>query len=521
MSVDPSPLADSEPAWIRFPLDRLGLVAGPAAMLAWLAWGPAESLSPEAFRLCGVLLLTLIWWLTEPIPIPTTGILAVVLSVIVGAVPDTDAGRFEQARVALEQFGNPTVFFLLGGMFIGRAMTRHGLDRRIALSIVTTRWAARSPSTLLAAIGLSVMLVSMWISNTAATAMIYPVTMGIISVLATGMGAGGENFATSRYASALLLMTAYASSVGGIATPIGTTTNVVAMGFFRQDEYFGRSVDFGRWTVVGLPMTAVLGAALFVWLRLLAPAAHLNLDRLRDYLRGEHAQLGRWTLGQCNTLAVFLTAVALWVAPSVLLMLGYEQASDWLRAHFPEEIVALMAPVLLFLLPVDWRQRRFTLLPEDWSLIDWGTLLLFGSGLCLGSLMFKTGLVQHLGQSIFDVMGTDNIWLITAAAIAGGILLSDFTSNAATAAALIPVVMAICRQADLDPIPPLMGVTFGASFGSVLPASTPPNAIVYGSGLLPARRMVGAGLGFDLAAGIVIWTVLRAAYALGWSPLAQ
>ena len=147
-------------------------------------------------------------------------------------------------------------------------MTRHGLDRRIALSIVTKRWAARSPGTLLLAVGLSVMLVSMWISNTAATAMIYPVTIGIISVLTSGLGPQAAAFARSPYASTLLLMTAYGSSVGGIATPIGTTTNVVAMGFFRRPEYFGRAIDFGRWILVGVPMMAALAVVLFAWLKL-------------------------------------------------------------------------------------------------------------------------------------------------------------------------------------------------------------------------------------------------------------
>ncbi len=509
---------EGEPWWLRLPWDRLGLVLGPAAMLAWMAWGPRHDVTPEAHRLVGVLLLTIIWWLTEPIPIPATGLLGVALSVMVGAIP-RDVGGKPPAVIALEPFGNPTLFFLLGGMFIGRAMSRHGLDRRIALSILTAPGAARTPNTLLAAVGLSVMLISMWISNTAATAMICPVTLGIIGVLAAGMEGGEDGFARSPYASALLLMTAYASSVGGIATPIGTTTNVVAMGYFRQTDYFGRPVDFARWSVVGVPMMLALGLALFAWLRFLAPRDKLDLSAVRAHLARERAKLGSWSVGEWNTLAVFVAVVALWIAPSVLVLAGMEEESRWFNAHFPEEIVALIAPVLLFLLPIDWRQRRFSLEIDDFARIDWGTLMLFGSGLSLGSLMVRTGLVRVLGQSAFDWLGTDDIWLITAMAIVGGILLSEFTSNAAAATALIPVVMAICQEAGVDKVPPLMGVTFAASFGSALPVSTPPNAIVYGSGLLPARRMMLAGVGFDVACGVVIWIVLRAAYTLGWTPI--
>ncbi|MEX2113985.1 MAG: DASS family sodium-coupled anion symporter [Pirellulales bacterium] len=508
-----------DPGWLHFPWDRWGLVLGPAVLVAWLAWGPREGLTPEAQRLAGVLLLTIIWWITEPIPIAATGLCAIILTVILGAVP-VEGGKFDQARVAFAQFGNPVLFFLLGGMFIGRAMTRHGLDRRLALSILSTRWATHSSNTLLAAVGLTTMVLSMWISNTAATAMIYPVALGMIAVLAAGMGDGAAAFPRSRYATALLLMIAYASSAGGVATPIGTTTNVVAMGYFRTDEYFGRPIDFGRWSIVGIPMAIALGVGLFAWMRLLAPAEKLDLPALRNHLRGERAKLGAWSIGERNTLAVFLVVVALWVAPSLLLLLRFDAASEWLRAHFPEEVVAMMAPVMLYLLPIDWRARRFSLEADDLAAIDWGTMMLFGSGLALGNLMFLTGLVHVIGQSAFDWLDTSNVWAITALAIAGGIGLSVFTSNAATAAALIPVIAAICREAKIDAVMPLMAVTFAASFGSALPVSTPPNAIVYGSGLIPARRMIVAGLGFDIICCTVIWIVLRIAGALGWTPLA-
>jgi sodium-dependent dicarboxylate transporter 2/3/5 len=512
-----------EPIWLRLPWDRLGLVLGPAAMIAWLVFGISDDVPADmvqAYRLAGVLLLTIIWWITEPIPIPATGLLGVALAVAIGAVPVPlgGSGVAQPARVALAQFGNPTLFFLLGGMFLGRAMTRHGLDRRIALALLGAPGAASSPTTLLVAVGAAVMCLSMWISNTASTAMIYPVTLGIIAVLAASMGPEGENFPRSRYASVLLLMTAYASSAGGIATPIGTTTNVVAMGYFRQEEFFGRPVDFARWAVVGVPMALAIGLVLAVWLRMLAPAGKLDLASVRSYLAEERAKLGAWTAGERNTLAVFLGVVALWIAPSVLLVAQRRDAAAWLQQHFPEEIVALFAPVALFLLPVDWRRRKFSLEASDFARIDWGTLVLFGSGMALGDLMVRTGLVGAMASGTMAWLGTADLWLVTALAIAGGIVLSEFTSNAAAATALIPVVLGICREAEIDPVAPLLGVTFAASFGSALPISTPPNAIVYGSGLIPSRRMMIAGAGFDVACGVVVWLVLRAAYALGWTP---
>jgi len=508
-----------EPRW---PIDRIGLILGPVAMIAWLAIVPQGELSPQAFRLAGVLLLTIIWWLTEPIPIPATALLAVALCVFMGAVPGDANSSAPPAKVALAPFADPSAFFLLGGMFIGRAMSKHGLDRRLALSILTTRWAGRSPGTVLAAVGISVTLVSMWISNTAATAMVYPVTMGIIGVLGAGSGLGEHSFSRAPFASALLLMTAYASSVGGIATPIGTGTNVVAMAYFRQREYFGRSADFAQWMMVGVPLMVVMFAGLFVWLRLLAPPGQLNLPALRAFLAGERAKLGPWKQGEINTLAVFLIVVALWITPAVLAFLATDEIQKTFSSHFPEEIVSLLAPVLLYLLPIDWRKREFSLAADDFRQLDWGTILLFGAGLSLGTLMFKTGLAEVLGRATVNALGTDDVWVITALAIAGGILLSEFTSNAATASALIPVVYAICKETSIgQAVIPLMGVTFGASFGSALPVSTPPNAIVYGSGLIKTRRMIAAGIGMDVLSGVAIWIVLRVAGGMGWNPFLQ
>jgi sodium-dependent dicarboxylate transporter 2/3/5 len=500
----------ARPGWTP---DRVGLVLGPAVLLIWLLT-PHGPLSPEAHRLAGIMLLTIIWWITEPIPIPATGLAAVVLCMLLQAVPAEETGKLEVARTLLAPFGSPSVFFLLGGVYIGRAMSRHGLDRRLALSILCTRWAGRSPATVLFGVGLAVTLTSMWISNTAATAIMYPVTLGIISVLA---GSRGDSFARSPYASALLLMTAYASSVGGIATPIGTATNVVAMDYFKKPEYFGHSANFFRWCLVGVPMMFFLFIGLFVWLRRRTSDAGLAMDDLREYLRNEYTQLGPWKRGEKNTLLVFLIVAALWVTPGVISLVSISAGRTFAQ-HVPEEVVALLAPVLLFLMPVDWRNRKFTLEASDLSRIDWGTILLFGAGLSLGGMMIKTKLAEVLGQGIFDMLDTRNVWLITGLSIVCGLVLSEFTSNAATASTLIPVIFALSKQAGVDPVPPLLGVTFGASFGSALPVSTPPNAIVYSSGLIPVRRMVVAGVVLDVICAVVVFVILWAAFSFGWSP---
>ncbi len=546
-NIDPPPaiieLETQRPAVTRLfgvPIDLIGLVLGPLVMLLWIQFGrdahaaaQPGALSIEAHRLAGIMMLTVIWWLTEPIPIPATGLLAVSLSVIFGANPQrAGEGTALALKTVLQPFADPSLFFLLGGMFIGRAMTRHGLDQRFALSILCSNWAGRSTGTVLFAVGLAVALVSMFVSNTAATAMVYPVTMGLIAVMAQGSALGNTQpggFARSPYASALLLMTAYASSVGGIATPIGTTTNVVAMGFFKQPEYFGRSVDFARWTFVGIPLMGVLFVGLFFWLRWKLPAERVDMGRLRDYLQTKKLEQRRWNQGEINTLIVFVSVVSMWIAPAILSIQGLDRwinsvsglnldlPEDFSR-HFPEEIVALLIPVMLYLLPVNWRRREFTLDGGDLLRIDWGTMLLFGSGLALGSLMFRTGLAAAIADATVQGLDTNNLWVITALSITAGIVLSEFTSNAASATTLIPVVWQLADKSGIDPLPPLMGLTFGASFGSALPVSTPPNAIVYGSGLIPMRRMIGAGIVFDVVCGVAIWCVLRVAFRYEWTP---
>jgi sodium-dependent dicarboxylate transporter 2/3/5 len=512
----------------RLPIDRIGLVLGPVVLLLWWLAVPS-GLPPAAHMLMGILLLTILWWITEPIPIPATALLAIVLCVMLGAVPLDEKGNPQSTRKVLAPFADPSLFFMLGGLFLGRAMARHGLDRRIALAILCSRWASRSPAAVLLGVGLAVALVSMGISNTSATAMVYPVTMGIIAVLAAGQESAEVPpevreqqkalFLRSPYPSVLLLMTAYASGVGGIATPIGSGTNVVARGILDQPAYLGRPLDFLRWALVGVPMMLLMLVCLFLWLRSRAPAAGLDLPALRGYLHNQRAALGPWRAGEVNTLAVFGLVVTLWILPGLLGLVGETDAQRAVQQRLPEDMVALLAPILLFLLPVDWQRRKFSLEVEDFMRVDWGTILLFGSGMTLGVLLVDTGLARAIGDTGFRLVGTRDLWLVTGLAIAAAIFLSEIMSNAAAVTALIPVVFGICNQAGVDPIPPLLGVTFAASFGNALPVSTPPNAIVYSSGLIPLRRMIGAGLGMDVLCGVVIWLVLRVAWALGWSPL--
>ena len=179
------------------------------------------------------------------------------------------------------------------------------------------------------------------------------------------------------------------------------------------------------------------------------------------------------------------------------------------RAHLPEAAVALLAAVLLFMLPTDLARGKFTLDWSDAARIDWSTILLFGGGLSLGRLMFETGLAPVVGGAVLDASGARGLWALTAGAIVPGIVLSEASSNTASASVVIPVVIAAAQSAGVSPLPPALGAALGASFGFMLPVSTPPNAIVYGSGLVPLPEMVRSGIILDVVGAVLIWVALR------------
>ena len=219
---------------------------------------------------------------------------------------------------------------------------------------------------------------------------------------------------------------------------------------------------------------------------------------------------GGWSRGEIYTLISFGTAVVFWVLPGVIAVVSGVESGLYksLKGVLDEGVVALGAAFLLFILPVNWKKRTFAISWEQAVKIDWGTILLFGGGLSLGKLMFDTGLANIIGTRITDIAGVDGLWGITALSVITGILVSEVTSNTASASMVIPVMIAISQAAGVSPLPPALGACLGASFGFMLPVSTPPNAIVYGSGMVPILSMLRAGVIFDVLGFITIWTGL-------------
>jgi sodium-dependent dicarboxylate transporter 2/3/5 len=475
----------------------IGLVLGPVVFLLVL-WSPF-ALEREAHRLAAVLTWVVIYWITEAIPLPATALLGPLLCVLLGVT---------ELKTAFAPFANPVIFLFVGSFMLAQAMTVHGLDRRVATALLSSPWVGATPFRLMAVTGGFTAALSMWISNTAATAIVFPIAVGLLR------GAGAAGPAAGGYPTGLMLIVAYGASVGGIGTLIGTPPNLIGAELIHQQ--IGVRISFAGWMAFGLPLMLVMLGVLVPLLYWLHRPGRDVAGQLRARLAagpgGEQSRPGPWSAGERNTAVAFGLAIGLWLMPAALAAVTGDTASPavrWYERHLPEAAVALLAALLLFVLPVNWAARSFTLTWRDGAAIDWGTILLFGGGLSLGDLMFKTQLSNVIGSGLAGALEVESLWTITAFAIGLGILMSELTSNTASATMIIPVVIAIAQAAGVSPIPPALGACLGASYGFMLPISTPPNAIVYGSGLVPIRRMMRAGVLFDLAGFVVIWAGLR------------
>ena len=439
----------------------------------------------------------MVYWITESIPIPATALLGAVLCILLG---------IDEEKKVLASFANPIIFLFMGSFMIARAMRIHKLDLRLAYFILSRKFLGQSQLGIVLAVAFLSAFLSMWISNTATAAMVFPVALGIITSISE---AQKESADLTGFKTGLMLIVAYASSIGGIATPVGTPPNLIGLGML--ETILGKKISFFSWMLLGVPLAAVTLALLIFFFKALFRIKRKQLENLGQQIQAKRKAVGNWTKGQKNTLIAFLTAVTLWILPGLIAILGSTSSGlyEYYNSRIPEAAAAILAALLLFVLPVNWKQREFTLTWREAVRIDWGTILLFGGGLTLGSLMFSTGLAEKLGFWIISLTGASSLWAITLIAIITAVFISETTSNTASASMVVPVVIAIAQSAGVSPLPPALGATLGASFGFMLPVSTPPNAIVYSSGFIPITRMIKAGIGLDLLGILVIWLGLR------------
>ena len=470
---------------------RAGLFAAPAVFVSLLLL-PLPALSPAAHHLAAVMGTVVVLWITEALPMPVTALLGVTACVVLRVAP---------AKDAFAPFADPLMFLFIGSFILARAIFIHHLDRRLAFGVLSLRWVGGRPSRILFAFGAVTAFISAWISNTATTAMMFAIGMSILAFLYDNEKEGGSRI-SRRYATGLMLMTSFAASIGGLATPIGTPPNVIGLGFIRQ--LVGVEFSFFKWTMIGVPVVLVLFTYLFFYLDRLSPAGVREIAGSAEMLERESKRLGPWTRGQRSTLIAFLVTVALWVVPGVIaLVLGDDSPTyQAVNRRVPEAVAAVAGAILLFILPGREGERAITW--EEAVQIDWGVVLLYGGGFALGVLSFQTGLAEAVGRGLTGLLPVHGGLGLLFASTLVAMLLSETTSNTASANMIVPVVIAIAKAQGADPLEPALGATLGASLGFMLPVSTPCNAIVYGSGYIPLSSMMRYGILLDVAGVVVV-----------------
>ena len=476
---------------------RVGALLAPVALLVVMVL-PIEALTPEAHRLAAVMAAVMILWISEALPMAVTAILGAAACVILRVAPAVEV---------FAPFADPLIFLFIGSFILAQAIFVHRLDRRVAFGVLSIRWIGARPSRILLAYGATTCFLSAWISNTATTAMMLPIGMSIIAFLFAEKGdrGDGRSRVDPRYATGLMLMTAFAASIGGLATPVGSPTNIVGIGQMRR--LIGVEVSFFQWSMVGVPIVLVLFTFLFFYLNRGCPAGVAALEGSRELIHAERAAVGPWTQGQRSVLAAFAVTVGLWVVPGMLALAAGEDSaiSRNVNTSLPETVAAVVGASLLFVLPGDGKGRALTW--REAASIDWGVILLFGGGLALGLLSFRTGLAEWMGRGLTGLLPLGGSLGLLIASVTVATVLSETTSNTASANMVIPVVISMAQAAGVDPLEPTLGAAIGASLGFMLPVSTPPNAIVYGSGYVPLVRMIRFGVLLDLV-GIAVVVVL-------------
>lgn len=462
------------------------VIAGPAAGgLVWVLPAPA-GMPPAAHAVAGLAAWMAVWWLTAILPLAVTALLPLAL------LPLITKSRVEQTA---HQYADPIIFLFLGGFFLAAATERWQLHRRLALAVIGA--VGTDPPRLVLALMLATAFVSMWISNTAAAVMMLPLASAVLELARREAPADSAHLGR-----ALVLGVAYAASIGGVATLIGTPPTAIFAA--AAGKLLGRPIGFAEWMAIGFPVAAIL--LLFCWLllvRVLFPL-HGKLPGVRELVARERAELGGWTAGQRITVAVLALAAASWLLrePKTLGTLHLPGLAQ-LFPGLSDAGIAIGAALMLFVCPISLRERRFTLDWETAARIPWGVLILFGGGLALAEAFTGSGLAEWIGRQLEGLHGAPTVVVIGTVALLF-VLLTELTSNTATAAMAMPIMAALAPAVAMSPLALMATAALGSALGFMLPVGTPPNALAYGTGAVTSGEMARAGVWMDIASAIAI-----------------
>ena len=451
---------------------RIGLAIGAAALAASALLPLPAGMPREAFVVAGLVVLMAAWWMTEAIPLTATALMPFVVLPLAGVMGAKDAAS---------AYYEPILFLLLGGAFIALAIERTGLHRRLSLAILKTVGGGGNGggARLLLAFMVSAALLSMLISNTSTALIMMPMALAVLA----GDGVAAED--TEGLSGALPMGIAFAASIGGLGTIVGSPTNGIAVALV--DNMTGTRITFAQWMLYGVPVV-LLGIPLAAWIiaRVQRVADHpFDIDAARAAI-DDHAP---WTSAEKRLIPLIAITFLLWLTQ--LLVAPLLPEGSW-----TDGTIAIIAALVLFVLP-DGTGRPMLLWKEA-DRAPWGVIMMFGGGLALAAGMQASGLADWLGQALLPLEALPLI-VVALAIVALVVLVTEFASNVATASAIIPVVASLVVALGADPVLLAMPAALAASWGFMLPAGTGPNAIAWSTGHLRIGRMVGAGVLLDIA----------------------
>lgn len=435
----------------------------------------------KASVVLSVAALMITWWITEALPLPVTALLPLILFPLLGiATPEETASPY----------ANPIIFLFMGGFMIGLAIEKWNLHRRIALNIV--RITGTSGDRIILGFILSTGLLSMWLSNTATTMMMFPIALSVIHVMKENNSSGGN---MNNFSLVLMLVIAYASNLGGIATIIGTPPNVAFAGYIR--ERYNYNIGFSNWMMIAMPLSLLLQFILYaVMTKVLFPNRIRSSEATRQFIRNEISKLGPLSPEEKRVLIIFSATAFLWIFKDLINEIGLIKLDD--------SIIAMIGALGLFICPASRNNpvSKSILQWEDTQKMAWGILVLFGGGISLASALERAGLIGQLGQWMAQFAGNGFVLVLLIAFIS--LFLGELMSNIAQVIVFAPVVCSLADALGISPLAVGVPMTLAASCAGMFPMATPPNAIVFSSGHIPLPKMIKAGFVMNIIAVILI-----------------
>jgi len=452
------------------------------------------AVEPEANKVLAIAGLMITWWVTEALPMPVVALLPLILFPLLHITKLEDTAS---------SYANPIIFLFMGGFMLGLAIEKWNLHRRIALNII--RITGTSGNRIVLGFIMATGLLSMWLSNTATTMMMFPIALSVIHVMKENHKGDGN---IANFSLTIMLVIAYASNIGGIATIIGTPPNVAYVGYIEKKYHY--TIDFVNWMMICTPLAILLLISLYwVMVKWLFPNRIKSDDGTKQLIRNELNQLGPFSVAERRVLIIFAGTALLWITRGII-----NESQSLFKLD--DTIIAVMCAVALFICPsgtflTDSSKESFGPTVEnndsilewsDTSKMAWGILLLFGGGIALANTLEKAGLIQQLGHWLAQFAGNGFVLLFVITLVS--LFISELMSNVAQVIVFAPVVSSLADALGMNPL--LLGIpmTLAASCASMLPMGTPPNAIVFASGHIKLRQMTKAGFVMNIISVILI-----------------